>query len=220
MSILDMELNIHNGADKITQEYAAKCLVEFSEHLYGAEMGVAYGGGVAKIGKNWGDRGTIYGFDTFEGHPIDEMTNRCSATQESGGTKSFASICMDYWYKNNDRYGTERFKDVFIQQELDSLGLSNVKLVKGLVTDQTDISFIPKLHYVLLDMDFPQAQWDGYNHVKNKIVKGGYLCLHDMVKPGHIHGCYEKYLDILNEGLFEIVEERPDPELLAVLRKK
>jgi hypothetical protein len=127
---------------------------------------------------------------------------------------------MNYWYKNNDRYGTERFKDVFIQQELDSLGLLNVKLVKGLVTDQTDISFIPKLHYVLLDMDFPQAQWDGYNLVKNKIVKGGYLCLHDMVKPGHIHGCYEKYLDILNEGLFEIVEERPDPELLAVLRKK
>lgn len=220
MSILNMELNIHNGADKLTQAYAKKCLDEFDEHLYGAEMGVAYGGGIAKIGKEWGDRGTIYGFDTFEGHPIEAMTGRCAFTQQSGGQSSFASRCMDFWYSNREVYGTEKFTDSFIQQELDNLKLSNVKLVKGLITDQTDISFIPKLHYVLLDMDFPQAQWDGYNLVKHKIVQGGYLCLHDMVKPGHIYGCYEKYLDILKEGLFEIVEEKPDPELLAVLRKK
>jgi hypothetical protein len=219
MSIFDMELNIHNGADKVTQFYAAKCLEEFEGHLYGAEMGVAYGGGIAKIGKNWGDRGTIYGFDTFEGHPIMAMTERCSATQESGGVESFASRCMDFWY-THPQYGNEKFRDTFIRDELNKENLFNVHLVKGLVTDKLDISFIPNLHYVFLDMDFPQAQWDGYNVVKNKIVKGGYLCLHDMVKPGHIFGCYEKYQDILNDGLFEVVEERPDPEIVAVLRKK
>jgi hypothetical protein len=219
MSIFDMELNVHNGADKITQAYAAKCLEEFDGHLYGAEMGVAYGGGIAKIGKSWGNRGTVYGFDTFEGHPIMAMTDRCKDTQDSGGTESFASRCMDFWY-GHPQYGVEKFRDGVIQEELDKENLTNVKLIKGLVTDKLDISFIPELHYVFLDMDFPQAQWDGYNVVKHKIVKGGYLCLHDMVKPGHIHGCYERFLDIVNEDLFEIVEARPDPEILAVLKKK
>jgi hypothetical protein len=218
MSILDMELNIHNGADKVTQAYAERCLTEFDGFLLGAEMGVAYGGGIAKIGKKWGDRGIVYGFDTFEGHPISEMVPRCTYTQESGGVQSMAAVCMDFWY-NSEQYG-QKFRDTHIREELDNLGLSNVYLIKGVVTDTTDVSFIPELHYVLLDMDFPQAQWDGYNLVKHKIVQGGYLCLHDMVKPGHIHGCYEKYLDILNEGLFEVVEEKPDPELIAVLRKK
>lgn len=214
-----LELNENNGADKITQSLVLQCMNEFEGHLYGVEMGVAYGGGVQGIGQKWKDRGTVWGFDTFEGHPVDQMLARCEDSQRAGGDSSTAARCMDGWYSDTNKYGTERFKYEYIRAHLDQQGLSNVHLVKGLVTDQTDVSFIPALHYVLLDMDFPQAQWDGYNLVKDKIVSGGYLCLHDMIPQGHINGCWERYQQIMAEGLWELVSETPSA-YLVVLKKK
>jgi len=214
-----LELNENNGADKLTQAIALQCLTEFSGHLYGLEMGIAYGGGVQDIGKKWKDRGTVWGFDTFEGHPIYEMIPRCEDSQKAGGINSFAARCMDGWYNDTNKYGMEKFKYEYIREQLDVQGLDNVILVKGLVTDKTDVSFIPELHYVLLDMDFPQAQWDGYNLIKDKIVSGGYLCLHDMIPRGHISGCWEKYQQIMAEGMWEIVSETPS-SYLVILKKK
>ena len=93
-----------NGADIITHMYASQCLDEFEGHLYGVEMGICFGGGIEKIGKQWKDRGNVWG--------------------------------------------------------------------------------------------------------------------HDMIKPGHIAGCYEKYLDIMAEGLFEHEFELIEPSLIVVLKKK
>ena len=87
-----------------------------------------------------------------------------------------------------------------------------------MITENTNIDFIPELHYVLIDMDFPIAQWNGYNLVKNKIVRGGYLCLHDMIPKGHIHGCHERYQQILKENMFKIILE-DIPSYLVILEK-
>ena len=213
-----------NGADVITHMYAEQCLDEFKGHLYGVEMGICFGGGIEKIGKQWKDRGDVWGFDTFEGHPVEQMLPRDEWAQQSGGRDSMAAVCMDCWYTDDQHrfatQGVDKCSQEYIQSELDKEGLTNVHLVKGLVTEKTDVSFIPYLNYAFLDMDWPQAQWDGYNLIKHKIVKGGYLCLHDMIKPGHIAGCYEKYLDIMAEGLFEHEFELIEPSVIVVLKKK
>jgi len=214
------ELNDTNNAAKITSIYYNKCLEEFQEHLFGFEMGVAYGGGIEKIGLAWKNRGTVWGFDTFEGHPK-SLSKICKATkelEEQINQESHATNCMDRWYNSSD-YGVEAIKYDYIRNHLDNQNLNNVILVKGIVDENTDINFIPKLHYGLIDMDFPIAQWNGWNLVKNKFVSGGYLCLHDMIPHGHIHGNYELYEKMLSENLFDVVYENTD-EYLCVLKKK
>jgi FkbM family methyltransferase len=214
-----IELNEVNGADKLLDRVAKNCLREFNETLYGVEMGIAYGGGAQRLGHTWKGRGFVWAFDTFEGHPNSDMVARCPDTQAAGGMSSTAATCMQYWYDNKETYGVEKLKDDYIRTELDKFGLFNVMLVKGLVTDQLDLSAIPKLHYAFLDMDFPRAQWDGYLLVKDKIVSGGYLCLHDMIPNGHIPGCYEKYQQILDSGLWDLILEDKQSYLVILKRK-
>lgn len=208
-----IQLNDTNGASTFTFKVAEKLMNNFDQ-LTGAEFGVAYGGGVERIGKLWGSRGTIYGFDTFTGHPK-EIGEVCKHTKAAGGRNAFAATCMDSWYENPD-YGTDRLSYEYQRAELDRQGLSNVILVKGLITNKTKLPF-DELHYCFLDLDFPLSMWHAYNLVKDKIVKGGYLCLHDVIPEWHIPGCYEYYQKILQEGLFEIESE--EACLLAVLKK-
>lgn len=211
-----IELNDTNGASVLTHKYAAQAMNDFEGELTGAEFGVAYGGGIEHIGKMWKDRGSVYGFDTFEGHPK-EIGEVCEFSRASGGRESFAAICMDNWYKP-ENYGKSRLSYEYQREELDREKLFNVILVKGLVTKDTRLPF-EKLHYCLLDLDFPISMFDAYNLVKNIIVQNGFLLLHDVIPKGHIHGCYEYYQQILSEGLFTIIEERPEC-LLAILKKK
>jgi hypothetical protein len=208
-----INLNDTNGASALTFDIAKKCLLEFKEKLIGCEMGIAFGGGVEAIGKLWKERGKIYGMDTFEGHPL-EITEQCQYTQEAGGRASLASYCMQNWY---DIYGIEKVNIEYIQSELDKQGLSNVNLVKGLIDEKTVLKF-KKLHYCLIDLDFPLSMWNGYNLVKDLIIKDGYLCLHDVVPKGHIHGNWEYYQNILKEGKFRLISEHPE-SYLAILKK-
>lgn len=208
-------LNDTNGASTHTLEIAERVLNEFEGQVTGVEMGIAYGGGVESIGKMWKGRGTIYGFDTFEGHPK-QIADKCHYTQEAGGSGALATWCMDGWYSNPE-YGTEAIKYDYIRAELDKQNLDNVILVKGLITDKTVLPF-EQVNYCFLDLDFPLSMWQAYNLVKDKIVKGGYLCLHDVIPKGHIHGCWEYYQEMIKEGLFEIYKEHPEC-LLAILKK-
>lgn len=210
-------LNDTNGASKLTLAIAEECLTEFGGRITGAEFGVAYGGGIEAIAKIWGVRGKIYGFDTFEGHPK-QVGEICKDSKEAGGVHSFAATCMDSWYQS-DEYGTEAIKYDYIRKNLDDLGLTNAILVKGLVNDKTDVSFIKKLHYCFIDLDFPLSNWQAFELVKDKIVKGGYLMLHDCVPKGHIHGCYEVYQRIMETGMFDLVDEY-HPEYLVILKRK
>lgn len=212
-----IELNDTNGASTFTQEYARKVMDEFPGPLAGAEFGVAYGGGIERIGRMWRDRGVVYGFDTFEGHPK-QIGDLCPFSSIGGGQSSFAATCMDNWYINPD-FGRERYTDRYIQTQLDNQGLSNVKLVKGLVTADMDVSFLPDMQYCLLDLDFPLSMLEAYYLVEEKIVPGGYLLLHDVIPKGHIFGCYDVYQQMLSKGKFEIVEEKEN-YLLAILKRK
>ena len=212
-----IELNDTNGASTFTNNIAGRCLTEFTgRQLTGAEFGIAYGGGVERIGRMWRGRGIVYGFDTFEGHPK-QVGEVCHDSKKAGGKSSFAATCMDNWYSNPD-YGTDKITLEYQQAELDRQGLDNVKLVKGLITDKTKLSF-KELHYCFLDLDFPLSMRQAYYLVRDKIVKGGYLLLHDVLPQGHIPGCYEVYQEILQNGYFDIFAER-DNYLLAILKKK
>lgn len=208
-------LNDTNGASLLALQIAEICLSEFKGQLTGVEMGIAYGGGVEAIGKLWKDRGVIYGMDTFEGHP-QEIAEICEDSKQSGGKDSFAARCMDEWYQSPE-YGTKAITLKYIQSQLNKQKLKNVKLLKGLITDKTKLPF-KELHYCFIDLDYPLSQWQAYNLVKKLIVKGGYLLLHDMIPKGHISGNYERYQQILNEGLFEVVKE-DNPSYLAILKR-
>lgn len=210
-------LNDTNGASTLTLGIAERCMYEFEGSIFGAEFGVAYGGGIEAIGKMWGARGKIYGFDTFEGHPK-QVAEVCQDSKNDGGTSSFAATCMDEWY-NSPEYGTEAIKYDYIRKNLDDLGLVNVILVKGLITDKSDVSQIPYLNYCFLDLDFPLSMWQAYNLIKSKIVKGGYLLLHDCIPKGHIVGCNEVYQRIKSENIFDVISEHP-AEYTVILKKK
>jgi len=167
-------LNKINGADKIVYEYCERIKTLPVPHLYGAILGSAYGGELEAIGKLWKDRGTVYGFDTFEGHPkplVEYHTN-------------VEVTCMDKWYRD-DVYGMEKLSTEYQQGVLDKLGLDNVKLRKGLVTPDS-CQEIPELHYAFLDMDIYESMRDGYLAVRDKIVPGFCLFIHDATPPTHI----------------------------------
>lgn len=183
---------------------AERVLKEFKSDIIGAEFGVAYGGGVEAIGKMWKGKGIIYGFDTFEGQPkhIAEGTRAASA--------------LDEWC---EKYGKEKLAFGYIQSVLDSQGLNNVKLVKGLITSDTKIDFIPYLDYVLLDLDFPISMRQAYELVKDKMTNGSYLCLHDVIPDGYTDTLFQLYLEIKNENLYKVISENPQNNLVILKRE-
>jgi hypothetical protein len=207
-------INNVNGADYLMLGVAAMLRKKFKKDLIGAEMGTAYGGGPEAVGKLWKGIGQVHAFDTFEGHPA----------QLSDDPNSFEARCMDRWYDN--RYaGNERIPHLteemlsyeYQRKALDDQGLSNVILHKGLIGEDS-LKDIPYLHYALLDMDLIKSMRIGYEIVKDKIVQGGFLCLHDVIPNGHIEGLYELYQEILNEGKWKTVIEAESSYLIVLKR--
>lgn len=198
-------LNEANGAFPRTYDVATRCLTEFDGPLIGAEFGIAWGGGPEALGKLWKDRGTVYGFDTFEGHPKDLAYD--PAAHEA--------YCMDpqynYHTKNGLSYDEQRV-------ELDRQGLSNVILRKGRISNKS-IEGIQYLNYVLLDMDLIVSMVQGYQLVKDLLVPGSYLCLHDVVPRGHLFGLWGMYQEIMASGDYDLVGEWP-VNYLVILRKR
>jgi hypothetical protein len=208
-------INNVNGADYLMMGVAAMVRKKFKKDLIGVEMGTAFGGGPEAVGKIWKGIGTIHAFDTFEGHP----------EQLAVASDSFEARCMDRWYDN--RYaGNERIPvlskvmltEGYQRHILDQQGLDNVILHKGLINENS-LKDIPHLHYAFLDMDMVASMEMGYKIVKDKIVTGGYLALHDVIPMGHIDGLYEFCQNILITGDWEIIIECP-VSYLAVLEKK
>lgn len=206
-----VHLNDHNGASKYTLDKAKTLLREFpGTHLYGVEMGIAYGGGVEAIGKLWGDRGTIYGFDTFEGHPTHLAVDKSNRE----------ATCMEHWYQDKI-YGTATLSLEYQQAQLDASGLDNVKLVKGEVTKDS-CKDIPHLHYAFLDMDILVSMEAGYEAVKDKIVKGGYLLMHDVVTDNNLPLLHKWFWeDVVYKNWDKWAVEAVLPaEHLAILKRK
>lgn len=207
-------INNVNGADYLLFGVAAMVRKKFKKNIIGCEMGTAFGGGVEGIGKIWKGIGEIHAFDTFEGHPDFLSDDR----------NSFEARCMDRWYDN--RYaGNERIplleKEMlsyeYQRKVLDEQGLTNVILHKGLV-DSNSLNQIDYLNYALLDMDLLSSMKTGWDLVKDKIVKGGFLALHDVIPNGHIDGLFELYYEILDAGDYSIVMECPASYLVVLER--
>jgi len=203
-------LNTLNGADQVETECFTKCLEDFEGPLNGAIMGMAYGGSVEAMGIAWKGRGKVYGFDTFEDlHP----------KQLSKDQASFEATAMDYWY-GNDVYGTASLAYDYIRGELDKQGLDNVILVKGLI-NANSLKDVPYLNYAILDLDILKSMKMGYELVKDKIVKGGYLLLHDVIPSNHMPTLNDLYLNTILEdpkNNWEIVKEQVQSFIVA-LRK-
>lgn len=193
-------LNILNGAEQICLDYC-QSLLNNDKELYGVEMGISWGGGVEKIGQIWKGKGIVYGYDTFEGHPKQLAINK----------EAHEATCMDYWYNtmpiNELSYEYQR-------EELDKQGLSNVILVKGLINENS-CRDIPYLNYALLDLDMIKSMKIGYSAVKDKIVKGGCLFLHDVVGHEFLPELHDWYLTIKDK--WEVVEY--PQSYLACLKK-
>lgn len=174
-------LNDANGADELCYDIFRKIPEQFpKDKVYAAVLGSCYGGEVEAIATEWGDRGEVWGFDVFEDlHP----------THLAVGPDSNEARCMDAWYvhPDEDKYGREKLALEYQQQALNDIGLDNAHLVKGEV-HKDSCKDIPELHYALLDMDMIVSMKNGYDAVKDKFVKGGYLAIHDIVPDGHLEG--------------------------------
>lgn len=200
-----ININSTNGAAKLQLDIAEKILSEFQGAVIGVEMGIAYGGGVEAIGKLWKGRGVVHGFDTFEGHP----------KQLAYSQKANEAYCMDPQYVF---YGKENLSYEYQRNTLDSQGLDNVVLHKGLVTENSLDDFGP-IHYCLLDMDLIASMICGYLAAHKKIIKGGYLLLHDVVPCGHLFGNWGLYQEIMASNMWQLVGEYPGSYLVILKRK-
>ena len=208
-----VELNDHNGASVLTYQYAKDCLSMFDgeNDLVAVCMGTAYGGGVERIAKLWKDRGTVYGFDTFE-----DMHPRHLAEDNS----HFEAWCMEHWYKP-EIYGIEKLSHEYQTNMLKELDVNNAVFVKGLVGEHSTKD-IDKIHYAFLDMDILVSMEAGYEAVKNKVVKGGYLLMHDVVAKDNLPLLHKWFWEDVVKKDWDMwqVEAIYPAEHLAILERK
>ena len=115
-------------------------------------------------------------------------------------------------------FGTEALTIEYQQSQLDAQGLDNVKLIKGLITPETDVSFIEKLHYCFIDLDYHKCMKDAFDLVESKIVENGFLLLHDVIPAHHIQGLFDFYCDIVASGDYKVIAELPSA-YIVVLQK-
>jgi hypothetical protein len=193
-----IELNAQPGLDQSLGVFLRKLQQHIMDHfpdepLVGVEMGIAYGGGVEALSKLWGKRGTIYGYDTFEGHPKQIATSDTAPE----------ATCMDDHY---NKYGRDGLDIDYQKKHLAMQGIDNVILVKGLVNSDSCWR-LPKIHYCLLDMDILVSMKEGYEAVRHRIVNEGVLCLHDVCWPNQLPELRAWYEEIKKEPQWEVVIE-------------
>lgn len=192
--LINLNREGRNGDDLVVYKYALIVMEKFDDPLVAVEMGSCYGGNVQDISELWRNRGVYYGMDTFEGHP-----------KELGDKDSFEADCMDGWYKN-PLFGKKRYTYKFQRDMLDKAGCTNAILVKGLVNDRS-CDQIPKIHLAFLDMDMESSMRSGYGAVKDKVVKGGYLLLHDAVPDFHLPKVNAFYKEIAQDTRWKVISE-------------
>ena len=162
------------------------------------EIGTPYGGAVEWMAKEL-PNSIVYGFDTFEGHPRDLSENQNSPE----------AICMDQWY---NKYGKEELDYDYQRKVLDEEGLKNAVLVKGRINEHS-FDMIDKIHFAMLDLDLIQPTKVAYEAIKNKIINGGYLFMHDYKALDLIREFIDR--EVIPSGLWESKLEGN----LAILQK-
>lgn len=184
-------INDTNGDSKLLSAIHELLLHKFSGRLMGAEFGVAYGGGIESICKTWKKRGTVYGFDTFTEHP----------KHLSDDPLSLEANCMDGWY---NKYGKDKLSLSYIQDYLMDNGIYNFIFIKGEINERSLNFFRGKFHYVLLDFDLVKPMRLAYDLIKDKMVRGGYICVHDVVPEDHMPAIYNWwYGEVMPNNLYD-----------------
>lgn len=205
------------GMRAVITRYLHKAMNEFDHIINYAEFGVAYGGGLLTCCHVLLDRGFVFGYDTFEGHPKNEVL-KCKYSLEAGGLNSVAATCMDGTYEQgisrNYSYDYES-----INFYLSSNKMTNYKLIKGLI-DENFILNEPYFDVVLLDLDIPYSMKIAYEKIKHKISANGYLIMHDVSLSKKIPGLWELYEEILEEKLFEKYEEVFENDFVILRKNK
>lgn len=190
-----LNLNDSNGDSKVLHTIHEKLLDKFPiEQLVGAEFGVAFGGGIQSICTTWGSRGIAYGVDTFKGHP----------KHQSSDITSLEAICMDGWYKQE---GIDKITLEYITNSLLEQNISNFKLLPIEIKEGCQIDLPQRLHYVLLDLDIIAPMKASYNIIKERMIPGGYICVHDVIPNNHlplINSWW--YNEVMPLGLYKEVE--------------
>lgn len=204
-------LNAANDTGKYQKEICLKLLTDFpNDELIGLEIGCAYGGGVEHLAYIWKGRGKVYGYDTFEGHPDDLADD----------IESEEARCMDLWY-NSGRPFFSRDKLTYEYQRmiLNMEKLDNATLVKGRINEHS-FDDIEKAHFAIIDLDLIKPTKIAYYAIKDKIVKGGYLFMHDTLPPDHLPMIYDfVYNEVVKDKRWQIIAEIGDKGNVTILRR-
>lgn len=179
-----MWLNTGNGTAGYQLNLMEYLMTKFRKDFVVLEVGSAYGGAVEmmtqvanhELGR---ENVSVYGYDTFEGHPKDLADD----------PNSMEAKVMDEWYTTE---GCEKDKLSYDYQRkiLDDLGLTNAHLVKGRVNKHS-FDDIKKVHLAMLDMDLVKPTKVAYHALKDKIVSGGFMMFHDAYPPEHLPLLYD-----------------------------
>lgn len=203
-----ISLNKLNGAEKATLEYVrGLAKLDLDMPIIGVEMGIAYGGGVERAGQILKGKGVMYGYDTFTGHPKELAKD----------PTSLEATCMDDWYKD-EVYGMDKLSYEYIRKELDKQELYNVILVKGLI-NKNSCKDIPYINYALLDLDMLESMSMAYEAVKDKMVPGFVMFLHDVCPPDHLPRLFHWYDDIVtgrDGDMWQPIGQWPGNYLMAL----
>ena len=201
-------LNAGNGTAKLQCECVQALPSMFpNEEIIALEVGCAYGGGVEMMGQILSSAGKVYGYDTFEGHPKDLADNPTDAE----------ALCMELWYKE-PRHGLSKLSIDYQRVILEEEGIDNVTLVKGRVNEHS-FDDIEKVHFAILDLDLVESTRIAYNALKDKIVKGGYLFIHDALPVDNlVHLNKYVYDEIVPDKRWEIFGEFPNKFVLVLQR--
>jgi hypothetical protein len=192
-------LNFPSQTASLQMEVVKSLPSLFKGKLTLLEIGTPYGGAVEWMAREL-PNSTVYGFDTFEGHPRDL----------SYDPNSPEAICMEPWYA---KFGKQELEYDYQRKILDEEGLKNAILVKGRVNEHS-FDMIDKIHFAMLDLDLINPTRTAYEAIKNKIVKGGFLFMHDYSTLNLI--CDFITQEVIPSGLWQV--ESTDNNL-AVLRK-
>jgi hypothetical protein len=105
------------------------------------------------------------------------------------------------------------------REMLDQEGLINAILVKGRINEHS-FDDIPYAHMVMLDMDLMKPTKIAYEALKDKIVPGGFLFLHDAVPPEHLPLLHNYvYKEIVPDPKWELMYEDPVMVLTELRRR-
>lgn len=204
-------LNKVNGADEILHHYIKNLPNKMKnvEHFNIVLMGIAYGGDVEAAARGIGDKGTVYGFDTFEDqHP------RHLAVKDSDRE----ATCMEHWYKDNVN-GTAGLDYKFQIDKLDEMKLHNTILIKGEVNYHSCYDIDP-IHLAFLDMDILRSMEKGYDAVRSKMPSGAMLFMHDVTSKTNLPRLRNWfYSNLLPDKRWEVEGIWPESHLACLIKK-